>query len=258
MFYPHAHPCYELYFLMSGDRYYYIGEKVLRVKSGDMVLIPKEEQHCTKNYKESPYERVVLSVFEDFLAPLSHTLPFNPFSLFEKGGHIIRLAPKEQLRVLRLLEAMLSDFASPSAESTCLLQAALLELLCLLYRAGDAASHYGDDTHSESRKTVMDITAYITSHYAESLTLHALAEKHYISPYYLSRIFKKTTGVSFPEYVNSVRIRAAKELLSEPALSVADVAMRTGFSSLTHFGRCFKALVGISPREYRAASAKKK
>ncbi|MNJ41043.1 Bifunctional transcriptional activator/DNA repair enzyme AdaA [compost metagenome] len=78
-----------------------------------------------------------------------------------------------------------------------------------------------------------------------------LAEKFYVSPYYLSRFFKEATGFTFVEYVNSVRINEATKLLERSSLKVNLIAKKVGFGSVTHFGRVFKSVTGHAPLYYR-------
>ncbi|MOA45630.1 Bifunctional transcriptional activator/DNA repair enzyme AdaA [compost metagenome] len=96
-----------------------------------------------------------------------------------------------------------------------------------------------------------EIVQFINSHYTEELSLHLLADKFYVSPYYLSRFFKEATGFTFVEYLNSVRIKEAKKLLLRSSMKVNLIAKHTGFGSVTHFGRVFKQITGHTPLYYR-------
>jgi len=66
-----------------------------------------------------------------------------------------------------------------------------------------------------------------------------------------STLFKKHTGVSFPEYLLNIRLTESRRLLSDPSLSIASVSKMSGFKNEKHFMRCFKQVVGVSPGEYR-------
>ena len=100
--------------------------------------------------------------------------------------------------------------------------------------------------------TFMDqIQAYIAEHYAEKLTLTGIASQFYISPYYLSRLFKKSINLSLIEYINGVRVKAAQNLIEKSNESISDIAEKTGFMTTAHFRRVFKDATGLSPQQYR-------
>ena len=86
---------------------------------------------------------------------------------------------------------------------------------------------------------------------AEKLTLTGIASQFYISPYYLSRLFKKSINLSLIEYINGVRIKAAQNLIEKSNESISDIAEKTGFMTTAHFRRVFKDATGLSPQQYR-------
>ena len=79
----------------------------------------------------------------------------------------------------------------------------------------------------------------------------ALSLEFRISTSYLSRIFKADMGVSVVDYIHSVRISAAKELLRGTADTLDEIALQTGFSNRWVFMRVFKKLEGMTPGEFR-------
>ena len=79
-----------------------------------------------------------------------------------------------------------------------------------------------------------------------------MAAKFYISPYYLSRLFRRVTGQSIVDYINGRRIEAAQKLLETTELSIGTVAVKqTGFASAAHFRRVFRQTMGTGPLQYR-------
>ena len=99
--------------------------------------------------------------------------------------------------------------------------------------------------------TVRIALEYIQAHYMEKVYLADAAEHAYVSQWYLSKMLHKTTGKSFPDLLNSVRVREAKKLLQDPDLRVSEVAARVGFADPAHFARAFKRETGMSANEYR-------
>ncbi len=106
--------------------------------------------------------------------------------------------------------------------------------------------------HADSRRDLADQAKdYIAAHLTESLTLESVAGNMYISPGYLSRLFKEKNGVGFKEYVQECRLNRAKELLADPKLKTYEIATMSGFRDYKHFSQTFLKCCGCSAREYR-------
>lgn len=84
-----------------------------------------------------------------------------------------------------------------------------------------------------------------------NITLKALAEKYYISDSRLSVQLKEQLGMSFPNYLASVRIRKAREFMEDETLSLETIAKRVGFKDYFYFNKVFKKIEGVSPSKYR-------
>lgn len=92
---------------------------------------------------------------------------------------------------------------------------------------------------------------FINEHQTEELSLEQVAAAVHTSKFYFCKIFKKTTGINFTDYLSRVRTERAKNLLLNPNLRVSEIAYEVGFQSLTHFNRVFKRVLGRSPTDYR-------
>ena len=92
---------------------------------------------------------------------------------------------------------------------------------------------------------------YITEHQTEELSLDQVAKSVHTSKFYFCKMFKKSTGINFTDYLSRVRTERAKSLLLNPNLRVSEIAYEVGFQSLTHFNRVFKRILGESPSDYR-------
>ena len=92
---------------------------------------------------------------------------------------------------------------------------------------------------------------YIHEHQGDDISLGQVAEAVNTSTFYFCKMFKKSTGLNFTDYLSRVRIEKAKNLLINPNLRVSEIAYEVGFQSLTHFNRVFRKMVGQSPTDYR-------
>lgn len=100
-------------------------------------------------------------------------------------------------------------------------------------------------------KAVQSCCDYIQLHSTEPLTIDVLANRLGYAKYYLSSLFKKETGCSVGDYIKIARIERAKVLLNNTDLNVENIWEEVGFSSRSVFGKAFRSVVGMTPREFR-------
>lgn len=102
---------------------------------------------------------------------------------------------------------------------------------------------------SKRHDRIAEITSYIREHLSEDLSINSLAERFYISPSYLSVIFKNETGTTINKYVTAQRVALAKIRLSE-GCSVAETCEQCGFRDYSNFLKVFSRSVGVSPKKF--------
>jgi AraC-like DNA-binding protein len=93
--------------------------------------------------------------------------------------------------------------------------------------------------------------AYIAGHHTDPIGLDEIARSMHVSTFYFCKMFKKSTGLTFTDYLSRVRVDKAKDLLMNPRLPVSEIAYMAGFQSLTHFNRLFRRLTGECPTRFR-------
>lgn len=106
-------------------------------------------------------------------------------------------------------------------------------------------------TFAQQDTTVATVKNYIRSHLNDNLTRESLAAMVYLTPDYLSHLFKRETGFSLTNYIIYERIEEAKRLLAGGGQSISDIATRCGFQNISYFSKQFKRLTGVTPREFR-------
>lgn len=105
---------------------------------------------------------------------------------------------------------------------------------------------------SRARAASERAAAYLRRHFREHVSLEELAHEAYLSPWHLSRVFKRERGMAPFAYLRALRIEAAKRLLAESDLEVTQIAYAVGFEDSNHFSRAFRAAAGLPPSAFRA------
>ncbi len=103
---------------------------------------------------------------------------------------------------------------------------------------------------------VVKALQYIENHYQEPITLESAAEAIGISPGHLTRLMSDELKRGFAHTLIDFRMRKAKELLKQPALSIREVSKRCGYPDANYFSRLFRRMIGLTPREYAVRQAK--
>lgn len=105
--------------------------------------------------------------------------------------------------------------------------------------------------NSHSNQLVVAVQKYINNNYTKKLSLQEVASTFNISPNYLSSIFKEYTNINFSNYVSTVKIEHATEMLKNSDMQICEISDFLGFNDPYYFSKVFKKIIGLSPREYR-------
>lgn len=248
----HYHDSYEIYFMLSGQRNYFIKDRTYFVIKGDIVLININDLHKTTVSGSHEHERVVINFKKDYLSGITDIIKdVDVYSCFNQNLNIIRMNLNEQNFIQTLLSKMIEESKKQLQGYETYLKIMLLELLLFLNRYLENSQPKYFDYPSSMHKKVSEIVKYINASYMNNLTLQDISEKFFISTCYSSRIFKSITGFSFIEYLNSIRIKEAQKLLQNSKLNVTEISEKVGYESITNFGRVFKTITGVSPLKYK-------
>jgi len=106
-----------------------------------------------------------------------------------------------------------------------------------------------------SKKTediVKQVIDFINTNYNDSqLSANLIADKINITPQYFSRVFKEITNNNFPEYINNIKLKKAKELIISTNLTIKEISDTVGYNNSTYFVTLFRKKYGIPPSKYR-------
>lgn len=105
--------------------------------------------------------------------------------------------------------------------------------------------------NSTTNQLMQSVEEYLKKNYMHEISMNLLADRAGFSPIYFSRLFKQYFKINFVDYLNELRINAAKHLLEDPSLSMKNVAALTGHDTQSYFTKNFKKRTGMTPTEYR-------
>lgn len=163
-------------------------------------------------------------------------------------------APTIHERLKELMLDIYREYYSGSILISASIYSKLLEMLVLIgreYTGKRNAFDMASNKQKEHTEKFMTVCNYIQQHCTEDLCLDDVADIAGFSKYHFTRLFKNFTGTSFYKYLNKKRIEQAEKLLVDPELSITEVALQSGLSSLSAFIRMFKLIKDCTPTEFR-------
>ena len=104
---------------------------------------------------------------------------------------------------------------------------------------------------SKNYSLIRTAIEFICANFNTNITLEDVAAKVHLNSAYFSTLFKQSTGSSFKEYLNMIRVEESKRLLTSTDYRIIDIAIATGFEDQSYFSKVFKKYTGITPKQYR-------
>ncbi len=244
----HCHPYFELYYLESGRCRFFIGERMLDIRGGDVLLLPPGTLHFAR-YLFGPCRRFDLFFRRgDLNGEIRDAFPEG--SAFFSRWRLMQIPDLYRDPLNALFERMLGEEKIADARTPLMMRCRLWETLLLLSRDARTADAIPGDIHTSDR-AIVRAAVFMREHLGDSLTAGDIAAAAGFSPNYLSRKFRQATGMGVREYLIFVRLEQAARELVETRASVTDIALRCGFSDGNYFKDCFKKRYGVSPRAFR-------
>lgn len=246
----HIHDCYEIYYSISGGKQYLIDNKFYDIQPGDLFVINQFESHYLAKIDQMVHERIVLSIYPDFLKQLSTECTDLSTCFTDRCGkysHKLSLNKEQQQRFLYFINKITAneDYGKDIME-----RAAFMELMLIInsiYLSNNALEE--ELPAFQYNQQVEEIIGYINQNIYQPLRIHTLTDNFHLSDSYLCRIFKSATGTTINKYINARRISIAKVLLSGGS-NVTDVCEQCGFNDYSNFLKAFTKAVGLSPKKY--------
>lgn len=110
---------------------------------------------------------------------------------------------------------------------------------------------YVDPAKNTLPSNIISCINYIENNYMQEISLNDLADFVHLNPEYLSRYFKKHTGINFSNYLTNYRLGKAAILIKETNIKIFEVSLQVGINNFAYFSKCFKEVYGCSPMEWR-------
>ena len=240
----HYHSTMEIYYLISGEREYFIDDKLYKLEPGDLIFIPEGVIHRTDGRGAM---RILMYIGEDYLK--KHFSDAVLKSLYGLTSPIVvRPSIEERHRLASLTHSAHNLFESDreNAELNGDIACKIFEIL--YYLSND--SKKDELMPSSENENLTSIISYINTNYANINSLSDISKRFYLNSSYFCRLFSQSLGMPFTTYLNMVRIKNACDMLTKGDDSVTEVARKCGYTSQSYFCKAFKKKMGISPLRY--------
>jgi YesN/AraC family two-component response regulator len=250
----HCHDDFiELSFIISGSVDYLIeGEKYTLKKGQVLISNPgiyhKELFDSNTNCRELHIGLTNLNLFNN-----------TRKNYIDLGAKNILTMEKYKDEILKNCLEIIEEQKKYNQTSPFMLKSLVMKLLVLLHRelneeVPNINSHEFSFKSREKKALVESITSYLSKNYTEDISLYTLSKNMYLSPVYISKIFKDVMGDSPINYLIQIRLSKAKELLKDNNLSIKAIANLVGYNDPYYFSKLYKKYYGISPNKVRKES----
>lgn len=254
LFYWHFHPEYEIVYVEAEKGIRHIGDHISKYEGSDLALIGPNIPHLNFDYGvKTTVDTVVVQMKEHFLGQAFFALPeiASINDLFERAKRGLAFSGESKKMAGEKLKTLSS--LSHFDQLITLLQvfqllAASKESIALNTRPIANASVL------KEQKRLHQIYHFIETNYQQHIDVNEVAKTVHLTTAAFCRYFKKSTHLTFTDFLNQYRINQAKKLLIQDK-NVSDACYESGFENLSHFNKTFKKFTGENPSVYRKKQA---
>lgn len=251
----HWHPAIEMVIPLENQYTVIVGQITYMLNPGDIFVIPGGELH---HLIAPPTGRRLIYLFDFNL--LSRIRGFSYLTSYLSQPILISRStcPSIYAEEADIIVQLCGDYLQNDSLREMMIYSKLLAFFVnyARYRMTLEGENTCIPSTETRQKDLMDkfntVLDYLDEHFAEDLSLEKVADVAGFSKFHFSRLFKQCSGYNFYDYLCYKRIKSAETLLLKPGLSITEVALQSGFSSLSTFNRTFKKLKGCTPSEYRS------
>lgn len=249
----HWHSALEIIMPVENTYDVIIGDEPYHLKPNDLLFIPSGTLHALISPETGAR---FIHLFD--LTPIEKLHGFSGIqSLIAEPIHMkSHTHPMIYDVVCHLLEQIRDEYFNNKEYSELNIYAYLLQMFSKIgynhLSTNELFPNVRLNKQSEYIQKFNTLLEYIDFHYMEDLDCEEIASSIGFSKFHFSRLFKQYTGFTLRDYITYRRIKAAETLLSEPNLSITEIALQSGFTSISTFNRIFKQEKKCTPSEYRA------
>ena len=231
----HFHEEVEIVFVIDGIFKTICDGTEYKLTAGDVLLCGSNSVHCSTDFDAKSNSILLIVNPKELLGSASQLTTKTPVCPIWRN-------PQKDSIVWTNIEYALHKQAYLSSDDLSLL---LSSIISLIIRDMEMIDTF------QKEKTENKILQYCSNHYTEAISLKSVANALFISYSYVSHIFNNTIGCSFPQYINTLRIEQAAQLLKTTKKSCTQIAQECGFLNLRSFNRVFMQWFHITPLQYR-------
>lgn len=247
----HIHSAVELLYIRSGQYTVTLDGVRYEVAAGDLMLFCSGAVHSVLTGAENGAYYVIKTpptVLLDPADPAGAAYCLR-FALNRGGSRVLwRRTEVEASPLHTILLALMDEYHAGRYAAEIAIRARITELLVAILREDQMGQAPLPDA---AGALVYRVMRYVQAHYAEDLDEKALSADFGISYSYLSRSFRRVTGMTFKSYLNRTRIARAEQLLLTTDATVSEIAGACGYNSVSYFISLFRAATGRTPRAAR-------
>ena len=242
----------DVFNMADGGKYMYkMPVAIADVKEGDIVIIKPYVVHKTSSVENQGYERLLIDFDEEYLKNLFMLCnDINVDELFEDEFCVLCSDIVNGSYLKELCSRLIFEKKHPDKNDKASINLLVGQALTVISRLNHETA-FVSAAETKSYKRISEIISFIEENYYKKLSLEEISQKYYISYYYLSHAFREVTGLSFTEYVNTVRVSKARQMIKKDTYPLHVICDKTGFGSYKQFGRIFKEITGVSPSQYK-------
>jgi len=253
----HRHPEYELMLMLKSKGKRFVGDNISYYREGDLVFIGSNLPHTMYSPAEvmgrkTRHEAILIQFSENFAG-----LNFNDAPEFQAIYHLF----KKSARGLQITGTTREVVAKKMIKMNSLDGIdRLINLLTILDILGKADKRHKKTLSSmefvhnlqpNQQSRIDRVCTYLNQNYKENMKLEDAAAIASMSTTAFCRFFKKSTGKTFVDFVNELRIGHACRLLMESDLTIAEICYDVGFNNVSNFNRRFLECHQTCPKNYR-------